>query len=242
MGDGRGFFAERRHRKALARAAREYATARAAHEVESARWQSDHEAVERMLQVVRDCREGRIREQFTDTDDYGFMLKPDEFAVAFVQGAAYIETVRAPSRYSGGYGGVSFPIFGSVRVNTGRGGGHITRGEETISNTDTGNAMVTNTRIMFAGVKRSKEWRFDKMLSCSHLPGGITIFAMSTGKPSGLGYGEGPATEVQFRIELASALALGTLDRYERELIAEQNEVAARRPVPPAHPVDTPVN
>ena len=162
------------------------------------------------------------------------MLKPGEFAIAHLQGAAYIETVKAPTRYSGGYGGVSFPIFGRVRLNTGRMGGTIVQGAESISNTDSGNALITNTRIMFAGTKRTKEWRFDKMMSCSHLPGGITIFAMNTGKPSGIGYGDGPAPEVQFRIELASAMALGTLERYENELVAEQTELAGRRPVAPA--------
>lgn len=96
--------------------------------------------------------------------------------------------------------------------------------------TDRGNALVTNTRIMFAGAKRAKEWRYEKMLSVSHLAGGITIFAMNTGKPSGLGYGDGPAVEVRFRLELASAMALGTLDRYEAELLAEKAHHDAERP------------
>jgi len=68
------------------------------------------------------------------------------------------------------------------------------------------------------------------MLSVSHLEGGITIFAMNTGKPSGLGYGEGPAVEVQFRLELASAMALDSLDRYEAELVAEKEHHDAERP------------
>ena len=224
-----------RRRLAKARAAEDAARSRAEadHQAAITQWNADNDAITRMLDVVRDCRNGKVHEQFTDSNDYGFMLAPGEFAVAFLQGAAFIETVRAPTRYSGGYGGVSFPIFGRVRLNTGRMGGTVKQGEESISNTDSGNALVTNTRIMFAGAKRTKEWRFDKMMSCSHIPGGITIFAMKTGKPSGIGYGDGPAPEVRFRIELASSLALGTLERYENELVAEQAELAKQRPLNP---------
>jgi hypothetical protein len=57
---------------------------------------------------------------------------------------------------------------------------------------------------------------------------------MNTGKPAGLGYGDGSATEVQFRIELAAAMALGTLERYEAELLAEKAELATEKPVAPA--------
>jgi hypothetical protein len=221
-----GFFANRRRKAAEREQARTEAARLAAIET----WQEESDAIDRMLEVVRDCRNGRTHEQFTDTSDYGFMLKKGEFPIAHLQQVGYIETVRAPTTYSGGYGGVSFPIFGKVRLNTGRMRGQATRGEESISLTDRGNAMVTNTRIMFAGAKRSKEWRYEKMLSVSHLPGGITIFAMNTGKPSGLGYGEGPAVEVQFRLELASAMALGTLERYESELMAEKQHHDAERP------------
>lgn len=221
-----GFF-ENRRRKA---AEREKARVEAAHTAAVERWETERAAIDRMLEVVRDCRAGRTHEQFDDPSDYGFMLKDGEFAIAHMADAAFIETVRAPTTYSGGYGGVSFPIFGRVRLNTGRMKGRATRGEESISMTDRGSTLITNRRVMFAGAKRSKEWRFDKMLNTSHLPGGITIFAMSTGKPSGIGYGEGPAPEVQFRIELAAAMALGSLERYESELVAEQKHHESERP------------
>lgn len=221
-----GFF-ENRRRKAAERARAQAEAARAA---AAQAWQQEADAIDRMLEVVRDCRNGKIHEQFSDNSDYGFMLKRGEFAIAHLEKVGFIETVRAPTTYSGGYGGVSFPLFGRVRMNTGAMRGRATRGEESISMTDRGNALVTNTRIMFAGAKRAKEWRYEKMLSVSHLAGGITIFAMNTGKPSGLGYGEGPAMEVQFRLELASAMALDTLDRYEAELVAEKTHHESERP------------
>ncbi len=221
-----GFF-ENRRRKAAERARAQAEAARAA---AAQAWQQEADAIDRMLEVVRDCRNGKTHEQFSDNSDYGFMLKKGEFAIAHLEKVGFIETVRAPTTYSGGYGGVSFPLFGRVRMNTGAMRGRATRGEESISMTDRGNALVTNTRIMFAGAKRAKEWRYEKMLSVSHLAGGITIFAMNTGKPSGLGYGEGPAMEVQFRLELASAMALDTLDRYEAELVAEKTHHESERP------------
>lgn len=221
-----GFFENRRRRAAE----RDQARADAARAAAAASWQQESDAIDRMIEVVRDCRNGRTHEQFTDTSDYGFMLKKGEFAIAHLEQVGYMESVRAPTTYSGGYGGVSFPLFGRVRMNTGAIRARATPGEESISMTDRGNALVTNTRIMFAGAKRAKEWRYEKMLSVSHLEGGITIFAMNTGKPSGLGYGEGPAVEVQFRLELASAMALDSLDRYEAELVAEKEHHDAERP------------
>jgi hypothetical protein len=224
-----GFFEARKQRQAAKAAAKQAAQQHAQLE----NWQADFDSLIAMLEIVHDCRNGKFGEQFTDMGDYGFMLKKGEFAVAYLQ-VGYLENVRAPTQYSGGYGGVSFPIFGKVRLNTGKTGGKITQGAESINVTDQGPLLITNQRIMFAGTKRSREWRFDKMMSCSHSPEGTTIFAMTgAAKPTGIAYGKKAATEVQFRIELASAIALDTLDRYEAELVAEQKQLEADRPLPP---------
>lgn len=200
-------------------------------------WQERMDSVDDMVAIVRDCAAGRAADHFTDPSDYGFMLEGDEFAVAYLQQVAYLENVRAPSRYSGGYGGVSFPLFGGVRVNTGRVSGKRIPGEESMTVTDNGNALVTNTRIMFVGSKRTHEWEFAKMVSAAHDADGWTVFAMKgRGKPTGLGYGEKVATEVQFRLELAAAMALGSLERYVAELEAERAQLEAVRPALPPPP------
>ena len=155
----------------------------------SARQSVDVDSVNRQLEVVRDCLNGKVRDQFTDTGDYGFLLTSGEFAIAHLEGAALIATAPDPE-------------------------------EESLSHAESGHALVTDSRIMFVGSSTSREWRFDQILSRLHLPGGVTIFAMANGTMSGLGYGDGPAPEVVFRIDLAAALALGTLDRYEAELMA----------------------
>ena len=107
-------------------------------------------------------------------------------------------------------------------------------GEESVTVTDEGNALITNRRVMFVGAKRTHEWEFAKMVAVSHSPLGYSVFAMKgRGKPAGVGYGAGPATEVQFRLELASAMARGTLDRYVAELEVERAAHDAERPIPP---------
>ena len=206
-------------------------------EADLSAWQQKIAKVDEMLTIVRDCAAGRAADHFTDRGDYGFMLQGDEFPVAYLQQVAYLENVRAPSRYSGGYGGVSFPLFGGIRVNTGRMGGKSIPGEESMTVTDEGNALVTNSRIMFVGSKRTHEWEFDKMVSAAHDADGWTVFAMKgRGKPTGLGYGAGVATEVQFRLELAAAMALGTLERYVTELEAEKAQLGSVRPALPPTP------
>ena len=214
---------------------KQFAANTQAYESDLHQWNTNEATLAEMIQTVDDCIAGKLDEVFVDRSDYGFMLKADEFPVGNVQGCGYIELVKAPSRYSAGYGGVSFPIFGNVRLNTGRISGQRIPGAESMSMTDQGTAMITNQRVMFQGSLRTHEWKFAKMMGMSHLPGGITTFAMtSSGKPAGFGYGDEVAPLVQFRLELAAALCLGTLDRFRAELQVEKDKHAAEKPVPPA--------
>ena len=219
------------------RAEKKYRSALLAHQTELAAWEREEQQLLDMLTIVRDCADGHSSKHFVDMNDYGFMMQNDEFPIAHLQEVSYLEIVRAPTRYSGGYGGVSFPLFGRVRLNTGRTGGTVTPGQESISATDKGNALVTNERIMFTGSKRTHEWKLAKLISMSHMPEGYTVFAASgRGKPAGLGYGVSVSTEVQFRLELAAAFALGTLSRFVQELEVEQRHHRDEKPVPPPPP------
>ena len=225
-----GFFNSFSQRKAE----KNYQRALVAHDAELALWNKEENQLLEMLTIVRDSIAGNSAQHFVDMNDYGFMMTNSEFPIAHLEGVAYLEIVREPTRYSGGYGGVSFPIFGRVRMNTGRTGGKVIPGEESITATDQGNALVTNERIMFAGSKRTHEWKFAKLISMSHTPHGYTVFAAAgRGKPAGLGYGVSASSEVQFRLELAAAFALETLGRFEQELSAEQTHHRGTKPVPP---------
>lgn len=208
-------------------------TARYTTELE--KWNANDASLTEMIEIVDAGINEKLDTVFTDRSDYGFMLKTDEFPIGAVSQCGYIELVRAPSQHTGGYGGVSFPIFGGIRVNTGRFGGQTIPGSESMNMTDQGTALITNQRVMFQGTLRTHEWKFSKMMGMSHLPGGITTFAMTTaGKPAGFGYGDAVAPQVQFRLEFAAALSLGTLERFRGELMVEKDKHDAEKPVPPA--------
>jgi hypothetical protein len=197
-------------------------------------WEDADEAIDRMLEVVRDCVAGRVHEQFTDRSDHGFMLENDEFPVASISGSALLQVVRAPGQYRGGYGGVSFPIFGRVRGHVGGNRGTFVPGKESMTMTDEGTTMITNKRVMFRGSVRTDEWKFSRMMAMEHADIGMTtIFMSSGGKPEAIGYGNDVGAEVQFRFEIAAALARGTLERFLHELEAEKAHHQQVKPVPP---------
>jgi hypothetical protein len=228
-----GFFASLKakndERKAKA-AAHAYATAHS-------KWAEEDNKISDYIAVVSDCINGRMHEQLSDHTDYGFMLNEGEIPVAYLSVSLYLEVVRAPSSYSGGYGGVSFPLFGGIRLNTGRTGGKITQGAESVETTDEGVTMITTERIMFTGALRTAEWKFAKMLSITHSPAGYSVFAISGNrKPAGIAFGPDVAAEVQFRIELGAAIARNRLEQYLTELQAEKAQHDSLMPVPPPPP------
>jgi hypothetical protein len=90
---------------------------------------------------------------------------------------------------------------------------------------------------MFRGSVRTDEWKFSRMMAMEHADIGMTtIFMSSGGKPEAIGYGNDVGAEVQFRFEIAAALARGTLERFLHELEAEKAHHQEVKPVPPAAP------
>jgi hypothetical protein len=194
-----GIFSGFKRRKAE----QELQLAQAQHAVALVEWQKVDNQLAEMIVVVQDCIEGRTHDQFTDMSDYGFMLDTDEFPVAYLQGAAYLELDTSD-------------------------------GPEAISVSDEGHAMITNKRILFSGSARTHEWVLTKLINMTHVPLGYTVFASSgRGKPAGLGYGEGPSLDVQFRLDIAAAMARDTLPKYLNELQAKKQKHSSQVPVPP---------
>jgi hypothetical protein len=162
------------------------------------------------------------------------MLDKDEFPVACVTGTVLMQVVKMPGSYRGGYGGVSFPVFGRVRGHVGSQRGTFVPGPEVKKITDSGITMITNQRVMFRGDLRTDQWKFAKMMSMEHASEGITTIALATrGKPEAIGYGDDNAPEIQFRFEIGAALARDTLDRFLAELRAEQAHHEEGKPVAP---------
>jgi hypothetical protein len=217
------------------RAERRHAEALELHAADMADWNEVNDRLTAWIDTVRACVEGRTDEQFTDRSDYGFMLDNDEFAVACISGTALLQVVKMPGSYRGGYGGVSFPIFGRVRGHLGSQRGTFVPGPEVQKVTDTGVTMITNRRIMFRGDLRTEEWTYAKMMALEHSSEGITTVSMSTrGKPEAIGYGAEQAPEIQFRLEIGAALGRGTLQRFLDELLAEQAHHEEGKPAAPA--------
>jgi hypothetical protein len=188
------------------KAERAFTDASARYSAAYAQWKNEEVKIDEMIAVVRDCIEGRAAEQFVDMTDYGFMLENDEFPIAYLQGAVYLEL-------------------------------DASAGPEGITVADEGHAMVTNTRLMYTGSARTHELDFTKLTNMSHFPLGYTVFAPSgRGKPFGIGYGEGPALDVQFRLEIAVAMARSTLPKYLEKLTAQKQKHSSEAPVPPPPP------
>lgn len=193
-------------------------------------WQEQMSKIDEWIDTASKCARGELDGVF-EPFDTSFILKAGEYAIASLNGIGFIETKRAPSTYSGGYGGVSFPIFGRVRGHVGGTRGRVTPGDESLQVIDTGDAIVTNVRMMFKGTTHAQEWQFKKVMACEHIPGGITTFAVSgRSKTSGIAYGELNASEIQYRIELGIALCVGTADKFLAELNVERAKILAQQP------------
>ena len=217
------------------RAERDHELAELQHAAALEEWTEVDTRLTSWIESVQACVDGRIDEQFVDRADYGFMLDEDEFPVAFISGCALLQVVKTPGTYQGGYGGVSFPVFGRVRAHVGGQRGTFVPGPEVQKVTDSGVTMITNKRVMFRGDVRTDQWVFKKMMSMQHSTDGITTISMaSRGKPEAIGYGEDVAPEVQYRFEFGAALARGSLQRYLDELRAEQAHHTEEKPVAPA--------
>jgi len=224
-----GFFSNIKQRRAE-KEALEQATAQ---QGQLGTWQSQSEKLDVMINAVERCGNNDIEGLF-DPFDTGFLLKKDEYAIGLIANCALLETRRSASSYQGGYGGVSFPLFGKVRLNTGRSKGKLIAGEESITSISDGEVLITNKRAMFRGDTNNKEWPYSKLMACEHHPDGYTTFAVSAQtKTTGFAYGADVANEVQFRLELGIAISNETTDQLLAQLRVERQQLDTKKPLPP---------
>ena len=226
---GMGFFSKMKQR----RAEKEALEQAAAQQGQLGTWQTQSEQLDVMINAVERCGNNDIEGLF-DPYDTGFILKKGEYAIGLIANCALLETRRSASTYQGGYGGVSFPLFGKVRLNTGRSKGKLVQGEESITSISDGEVLITNKRAMFRGDTNNKEWPYAKLMACEHHPEGYTTFAVSAQtKTTGFAYGADVANEVQFRLELGIAISNETTDQLLAQLRVERQQLDAKKPLPP---------
>lgn len=218
---GVGFFERRRERKRVEQEqAAQQVAAKAADDL-----QARLDTIDTMIDAVERSARGDLDGLF-EGDDGNLVLKAGEFAIAKIQNSALLETTRAPATYQGGYGGVSFPLFGGIRLNTGGVRGKRIPGKESLTYVEEGDTVITNRRAVFLGSSNTVEWPFAKVIACEHNELGYTTFGLSGRKKnSGFGYGTDVADQVQFRVEWGIALCNETTDQLLAQLRAERQRL-----------------
>lgn len=193
-------------------------------------WHQTHTRLLGFRETVREIEHAGLAASLIPHET-GIFLEPGEMAIADISRVGLIETTRQPTRYDGGYGGLSFPVLGGLRLEAGRQRGRLVRGDESLEVIDTGRAVVTTTRVLFIGSRRTAEWKYRNLIVVSHHPENFTVFASSDrALNSGIAYAAEAAMEIQFRVELALALATDGSTRLAQAIEADIERSLLHRP------------
>jgi hypothetical protein len=117
----------------------------------------------------------RMAQGAFEEDDYVFATRKDEVVIARVGQTMLREFRSSGSTNSGGFGGVSLPVFGNVRANVGGYSGKSRRNPEESTPIDVGVSTYTNQRIVFAGDNVVREFDLDKLVNLEAGDNGITL-------------------------------------------------------------------
>jgi hypothetical protein len=128
------------------------------------------ESLEKQMAILDRMSEGTFEE-----GDYVFATQKDEVVIARVNQTMLKEFRSNGSTSSGGFGGVSFPVFGRVRGNVGGYSGKSRRNPEESTPIDVGTSTYTNQRIVFAGENVVREFDLDKLVNLEAGDNGITV-------------------------------------------------------------------
>lgn len=110
-----------------------------------------------------------------EEDDFVFSTRKGEVVIARVNETILNEFRSSGSTSSGGFGGVSLPVFGNVRANVGGYSGRSSRNPEESTPIDVGTSTYTNQRIVFAGENVVREFDLDKLVNLEAGDNGITL-------------------------------------------------------------------
>lgn len=216
---GLGFFEGRRAKRAV----KEYEEA-------FAHWRAERDAcVERLT----------LAETYRGEQSTQMILKAGEAVFAAITGASLIEDRRGPGEWSGSSSGFSVPIGSiggrSIRYRTGSSRGHYVQGTPVPTPIDTGTLYVTNQRIVFRGLKQTRECRFDKLIGFEHIADGSTVFSVSNRqKSTRVHYGAALLGWFDFRLDLGLAHFQDKLQALVQQIEADLAAIDDSQPSPPA--------
>ncbi len=161
-------------------------------------------------------------------------LKKGEEAFLAIRGVALVEPRRLPGQWVGRSQGMSFRIAKGVSYRAGASRGTYQQGAEVPTPIDDGMATITNRRVVFQGMKQSREWQFAKFQHDEALP--MTAIQVSNRqKVSGVLYDW--QTAEAFRLRLAVGLAWSDGDASEvipqlKELLSEHQRQRPQQLLP----------
>jgi hypothetical protein len=179
------------------------------------------------------------------TEAEGLVLKAGEQVYAVVTESALIEERRGAGQWQGRSSGVSVPV-GGLRLRMGQSKGHYVQGAAAPTPIDKGTFFVTTLRAVFQGAAQTRECLWAKLIAVRHDDGWSTFSVSNRQKPTTIFYGSQVAGLVQFRIDMALAVANGTRDAFVAKLEGQLAELDGRHPaamataVPAAIPAVSP--
>ncbi len=189
-------------------------------------WQAGNEQLRQFLSEAR---------TFNGVDDgSGLILKHDERTFQVLEGPALIEPRRLPGQWEGRSQGFSIPITSGIRYRIGSTKGHYVQGDETPTPIDTGTVTITDQRLVFQGIKATREWGFAKLLGVQHVDDRqwpwTAIQVSNRQKTSGFMYPAKIATVVRFRLDLALAHFHGEVEDFIARIQEQVTEHDQQRP------------
>ena len=143
-----GFWADRKAKRASARATDDYNFAHA-------KWAGDVEIFNKIKAAFELAIKGE------DAASNLAVQKTGEIVIWSGQGQ-YHEAGRAPGQYVGGSQGLSIPIVAGIRYRVGAMKGTFVPGDAIQVYKEVGNVVLSTDRIMFNGMYNTKEWAFAK--------------------------------------------------------------------------------
>jgi hypothetical protein len=114
--------------------------------------------------------------------EHELMAQPGE--VVYFEAVATLLKEVVIKEYRGGYGGVSFKVAKGVRINTGQTRGRMVPVGTQIQAADAGIFSITDRRAVYAGQRKTFEFKYDKLVGVHLYDDALTLQVSNRQTPS----------------------------------------------------------